>query len=87
MTLADRLRAGTTEPTDIEHVVRVAPCASIMLEAAERIAELEAALQPFAGITINAAIDGSRATVRLNIADVDQAEAVLKCNQQDERQG
>lgn len=49
MTLIERLRADTTEPTGTEDVVLVIPPSGVMLEAAERIAELETALRIIAG--------------------------------------
>lgn len=41
-----------------------------------RIAELEAALRPFASLKINASVDGVAATVRMRLADVVEAKRV-----------
>jgi hypothetical protein len=44
----------------------------------QRIADLEAALRPFAELPVRASIDGTTTTVRVSIADVRRAAKLLQ---------
>lgn len=69
MTLIERLRSGSTAPTDYPDIVRVIPASDVMLEAAGRIAELEAALRT--------AIDAVNGVGSVTVGDIHAAAAVL----------
>ena len=52
--------------------------AATVCKQAERIAELEAALRPFADLTTRASIDGTTTTVRVRLSDVERARKAIK---------